>query len=152
MERQYDLFERQPDGPSRWIDAADALAEKRTETHRWLEYKKKFMPSSRLELEPFRLKAGCASNYATEAFRIETSHWHFEAAKRPSAGSPAAGRLIELRSMRGACVKSTADFASLKRSSGLVRIWPALNETVRALMGAFPEGWAASKSARNAPD
>lgn len=29
MERQYDLFERQPDGPSRWIDAADDLRQAR---------------------------------------------------------------------------------------------------------------------------
>jgi hypothetical protein len=29
MERQYDLFERQPHGPSRWIDAADDLRQAR---------------------------------------------------------------------------------------------------------------------------
>jgi len=29
MERQYDLFERQTDGPSRWIDAADDLRQAR---------------------------------------------------------------------------------------------------------------------------
>src|SRR6266481_4158213 len=57
-----------------------------------------------------------------------------------------------MATMSGACVKSTDDFASLKRSSGLVRICSALTDTVIAFTGAFPEGCAASRSARNAPD
>src|SRR6266849_4612459 len=57
-----------------------------------------------------------------------------------------------IATINGACVKSTADFASLKRSSGLVRICSALTVTFTAFTGAFPEGCAASKSARNAPD
>src|SRR5205814_7927912 len=57
-----------------------------------------------------------------------------------------------IATINGACVKSTADFASLKISSGLVRICAALNDTATEFTGAFPEGCAASKSARNAPD
>jgi len=34
MERQYDLFERQLDGPSRWIDAADDLRQARKKLER----------------------------------------------------------------------------------------------------------------------
>ncbi|HXJ97155.1 MAG TPA: hypothetical protein VMT20_30315 [Terriglobia bacterium] len=34
MERQYDLFERQLDGPSRWIDAADDLRQARRKLER----------------------------------------------------------------------------------------------------------------------
>src|SRR6266852_5538255 len=48
-----------------------------------------------------------------------------------------------IATISGACVKSTADFASLKRSSGLVRICAALNDTATEFTGAFPEGCAA---------
>jgi hypothetical protein len=34
MERQYDLFERQPNGPSRWIDAADDLRQAKRKLER----------------------------------------------------------------------------------------------------------------------
>ena len=37
MERQYDLFERQPDGPSRWIDAADDLRQARRKLERLMK-------------------------------------------------------------------------------------------------------------------
>src|SRR6266481_4385961 len=57
-----------------------------------------------------------------------------------------------IATINGACVKSTADFASLKRSSGFVRICSALTVTFTAFTSAFPEGCAANKSARNAPD
>jgi len=55
-----------------------------------------------------------------------------------------------MATISGACVKSTADFASLKRSRGLVRICAALNDTPLNLLR-FSRGCAASKSARNAP-
>src|SRR5208282_5136716 len=53
--------------------------------------------------------------------------------------------------MSGAWVRSTADFASLKRSRGLVRIWSALSVTDTALTGALPDGCVVTRSERNAP-
>src|SRR5580693_4421218 len=71
-------------------------------------------------------------------------------ARRSDLSAERFGDGFGLRNIFGR-LDAAADFASLKRSSGVVRICCPLRLTLTALTGALPDALGSTRSARNAP-